>query len=62
MHRFSLLMVALSVCVLWTAGQALAQAGNEYQLPPVKLKPDRPTTAKPIPPSPDDRLDRKSVV
>jgi hypothetical protein len=47
-------MVAAGVCAAWTAGPALAQQ-DEFPLPPVRLKPERPTTAKPIPPTPDDR-------
>ena len=54
MYRLFLVMVAAGVCAAWTAGPALAQQ-DEFPLPPVRLKPERPTTAKPIPPTPDDR-------
>ena len=54
MYRLFLVMVAAGICAAWTAGPALAQQ-DEFPLPPVRLKPERPTTAKPIPPTPDDR-------
>ena len=55
MIRHLLLGIVLVVCVSWVAETALAQGGDEFQLPPVRLKPERPTTVKPIPPTPDDR-------
>jgi hypothetical protein len=55
MYRLFLVLAAVAAFAAWTAGPVLAQAGGDYQLPPVKLKPDRSTTAKPIPPTPDDR-------
>ena len=55
MIRHLLLGIVLAVCVSWVAETALAQGGDEFQLPPVKLKPERPTTVKPIPPTPDER-------
>jgi hypothetical protein len=55
MYRLFLVSAVVLAFAAWTAGPVLAQAGGDYQLPPVKLKPDRPTTAKPIPPTPDDR-------
>ncbi|MCX5676721.1 MAG: tetratricopeptide repeat protein [Planctomycetota bacterium] len=55
MYRLFLVMVAAGICAAWTAGPVLAQQDNEFPLPPVRLKPERPTTAKPIPPTPDDR-------
>jgi len=55
MYRWFVVAAAVLAFAAWTAGPVLAQAGGDYQLPPVKLKPDRPTTAKPIPPTPDDR-------
>lgn len=54
MHRLALVLVASAALVIWVAGDAFAQT-DEFQLPPVKLKPDRPTKTKPIPPAPDDR-------
>lgn len=55
MYRLFLVMVAAGICAAWTAGPALAQQDTDFPLPPVRLKPERPTTAKPIPPTPDDR-------
>jgi len=55
MYRLFLVVFAAGVCTAWTAGPVLAQQDTDFPLPPVKLKPDRPTTAKPIPPTPDDR-------
>ena len=55
MYRLFLVLTVVLAFVAWTTGPVLAQAGGDYQLPPVKLKPDRSTTAKPIPPTPDDR-------
>jgi hypothetical protein len=55
MYRLFLVSAVVLAFAAWTASPVLAQAGGDYQLPPVKLKPDRPTTAKPIPPTPDDR-------
>jgi len=54
MHRLALVLVASAALVIWVAGDAFAQT-DDFQLPPVKLKPDRPTKTKPIPPAPDDR-------
>lgn len=54
MHRLLLIPVIAAACVVWVGAFAFAQT-DEFQLPPVKLKPDRPTTVKPIPPTPDDR-------
>jgi len=54
MHRLVLILTVAVACVVWIGADAFAQA-NEFQLPPVKLKPDRPTKVKPIPPTPDDR-------
>ncbi len=54
MHRFMLVLATAVACVVWIGADAFAQT-NEFQLPPVKLKPDRPTKVKPIPPTPDDR-------
>ena len=55
MYRLLLVPAVVLAFAAWTAGPAWAQAGGDYQLPPVKLKPDLPTKAKPIPPSPDER-------
>ncbi|MBE3070944.1 MAG: hypothetical protein IMZ66_11980 [Planctomycetes bacterium] len=56
MYRTPLFLIALAACVVWAGGSVFAQGNdNEFQLPPVKLKPDRPTKTKPIPPTPDDR-------
>jgi hypothetical protein len=55
MHRLVWLVAAVIACGCLTVGTAFAQEGNEFQLPPVKLRPERPTTAKPIPPTPDER-------
>ena len=54
MHRVALTLVVLMAVAVAATGAALAQT-DEFELPPVKLKPDRPTKAKPIPPSPDVR-------
>jgi len=55
MIRHLLWVSVLTVCVFGVAETALAQGGDEFQLPPVRLKPERPTTVKPIPPTPDER-------
>ena len=55
MYRLLLASLALAACLAWAGSSALAQGGDEFQLPPVKLKPDRPTQIKPIPPTPDER-------
>jgi len=55
MYRLFLVVFAAGVCAAWTAGPVLAQQDTDFPLPPVRLKPERPTTAKPIPPTPDDR-------
>jgi len=55
MVRRLVLVTVLIIGVSGIAGIALAQGGDEFQLPPVRLKPERPTTVKPIPPTPDDR-------
>jgi hypothetical protein len=55
MYRLFLVPAVVLAFAAWAAGPVLAQAGGDYQLPPVKLKPDRPATAKPIPPTPDER-------
>ena len=55
MYRLFLVVFAAGACAAWTAGPVLAQQDTDFPLPPVKLKPERPTTAKPIPPTPDDR-------
>ena len=52
MYRFPLVLAAIGAVLFCAAGHALAQAGSEYQLPPVKLKPERPITTQPIPPTP----------
>jgi len=52
MRRLTILLTVAAV-VLWAAGDAFAQA-EEFVLPPVELKPDRPTTAEPIPPVEDE--------
>jgi len=52
MYRYSLVLAAIGAILFCAAGHALAQAGSEYQLPPVKLKPERPITTQPIPPTP----------
>jgi len=52
MYRLSLLLAAVGAILFCAAGYGLAQAGSEYQLPPVKLKPERPITTQPIPPTP----------
>jgi TolA-binding protein len=54
MNRFLLLVAVAAACIVWCGLDAVAQT-DEFQLPPVKLKPDRPTTVKPIPPTPDER-------
>ena len=54
MHRLVLILTTALACVVWIGADAFAQA-SEFQLPPVKLKPDRPTKVKPIPPAPDER-------
>jgi len=56
MYRLLIALVALVACLTWAASTALAQASDEFQLPPVKLKPDRPAQAKPIPAMPDERV------
>jgi hypothetical protein len=55
MYRLLLVTITLVACLAWTGSAAWAQGSDEFQLPPVKLKPDRPTQAKPIPPTPDER-------
>jgi len=55
MYRFLLVVLTFVACLVWAGSTALAEGGDEFQLPPVKLKPDRPTQAKPIPPTPDER-------
>ncbi|MCX5670798.1 MAG: hypothetical protein NTU94_05695 [Planctomycetota bacterium] len=55
MYRFALVVLTFVACLVWAGSTALAEGGDEFQLPPVKLKPDRPTQAKPIPPTPDER-------
>jgi len=54
MHRAMLPLVVLTVLGLVAGDPAVAQT-DEFELPPVKLKPDRPSQAKPIPPTPDER-------
>jgi len=54
MYRFVLTATLLTAVGMLLAGDALAQT-DELELPPVKLKPDRPSKAKPIPPTPDER-------
>jgi len=54
MYRRLFVLVATTALVLWIGGNTFG-AADEYTLPPVKLKPDRPTTAKPIPPSPEEQ-------
>jgi len=54
MHRFALTLVILAAAAIVLPGASLAQT-DEFELPPVRLKPDRPTKAKPLPPTPDDR-------
>ena len=61
MRRILPFLIALAACVVWVGAGVLAQDDNkDFQLPPVKLKPDRPTKAKPIPPAPDDREEPKA--
>jgi TolA-binding protein len=55
MYRLLLVLVALAGCLAWAGSSALAEGADEFQLPPVKLKPDRPSGTKPIPPTPDER-------
>jgi TolA-binding protein len=55
MFRSGIVLAAVAVCGLWLGSTNLWAQDEEYLLPPVKLKPDRPTTAKPIPPTSDDR-------
>jgi hypothetical protein len=55
MYRLPLVIITLVACLTWAGSAVLAQGSDEFQLPPVKLKPDRPTQAKPIPPTPDER-------
>ena len=55
MYRLPLVIITLVACLAWAGSAVLAQGSDEFQLPPVKLKPDRPTQAKPIPPTPDER-------
>jgi len=54
MHRFAIPLIVLAAAAMVLPGPALAQTA-EFELPPVRLKPDRPTETKPIPPTPDDR-------
>ncbi len=54
MHRFALPLILLAAAAMLVPETVLAQA-SEFELPPVRLKPDRPSQAKPIPPTPDDR-------
>lgn len=54
MHRFALTLVVLAAAAMVLPVAALAQT-DEFELPPVRLKPDRPTKTKPIPPTRDDR-------
>ena len=54
MHRFALTLILLAAATLILSDAAPAQT-DEFELPPVRLKPDRPNTTKPIPPTPDDR-------
>ena len=54
MRRFTVL-VAVAGLALWVAASAFSQADDEWSLPPVKLRPDRPSEAEPIPPAPDER-------
>jgi len=54
MRRLIVLVAALTLA-LWIAGDAFTQEGDEFVLPPVKLKPDRPSKTKPIPPTDDER-------
>ncbi|MBM4017969.1 MAG: tetratricopeptide repeat protein [Planctomycetes bacterium] len=48
-------LVAAGALAVWTGAIAAAEENREFDLPPVKLKPERPPTAKPIPPAPDER-------
>ena len=54
MRRVFLVTAVVAAGLVWVGASALAQQ-DEFQLPPVKLRPDRPIQAKPIPPTPDDR-------
>jgi len=54
MTRFALTRILLAAAAMALPGAALAQT-DEFELPPVRLKPDRPTKTKPIPPAPDER-------
>jgi hypothetical protein len=54
MHRFALPLLLLAAAAIVLPEPAPAQT-DEFELPPVRLKPDRPSQAKPIPPTPDDR-------
>jgi hypothetical protein len=53
MYRLSLIIAVLAGLLLGTAAVALSQASDEIPLPPVKLKPEKPTTTQPIPPTPE---------
>jgi tetratricopeptide (TPR) repeat protein len=53
MYRLALILVTLAALVLSVGQAACAQTDSEYPIPPVKLKPEKPTTAQPIPPTPD---------
>jgi hypothetical protein len=55
MYRLALIFATLAGLVLLAGSAALAQTGAEYPLPPIKLKPEKPITVDPIPPSPDTR-------
>ncbi|MFO8014208.1 MAG: hypothetical protein R6X20_12990 [Phycisphaerae bacterium] len=53
MHRFALPLMLLAAAV--ALPEVAPAQTEEFELPPVRLKPDRPSKTKPIPPTPDDR-------
>jgi hypothetical protein len=51
--RRLIVLLAVAALALWITREAIAQQGDdEFSLPPVKLRPDRPSKAEPIPPTP----------
>ena len=62
MQRRVAFLAAMAVCGLLLGGVAFAQKDDEFQLPPVKLKPERPSPNKPIPPAPDEREAPKDLM
>jgi hypothetical protein len=55
MYRLILALLTLGFLAFWTVGFAAAQSEEEFPLPPVKLKPEKPITVTPIAPTPDTR-------